>query len=378
MQIGGNMLKTMTIVGTRPELIKMSEIIKKLDKHTDHVFVHTGQNYDYELNEIMYQDLGIRTPDYFLNSVGASLAETVASVMIGVESVLEIEKPDAVVILGDTNSALGGIIAKRMKIPVFHLEAGNRCFDENVPEEINRKIMDHISDVNLVYTANQRAYLTEEGIAKDRIFIMGSPMKEVLTKTMSDIKASKKLEELGIEFSEWGFTNYFLVSIHRDENTEIKENFIELMETLDAIVEKYNVPIILSTHPRLRNKLKEHNIVLNPRVHICKPFGFIDYNALQMKAKCVISDSGTIAEESAILGFPAITIRNAIERPEAIDAGSILMTGVDKENILNCLDIVEKPTTIPEGYNVDNCSDRVLKVILGYTPYVNKYVWGKR
>lgn len=350
-------MKTMSIVGTRPELIKLSEIIKKLDNYTDHVFVHTGQNYDYELNEIFYGDLGLRHPDEYLNAVGGSLAETIGNIMVSVEKALIKHKPDAVVILGDTNSALSGIIAKRMKIPLFHLEAGNRCFDDNVPEEINRRILDHISDVNMVYTQGQRLYLRDEGIAKERLFVMGSPMKEVIAR--QNLKYEKG--------------NYYLLSIHRDENTEIPENLEILIDTIREIAKK--APVLVSTHPRLKNKLGDLAI---PNVEFHKPFGFNEYLNLQRNAICVISDSGTIAEESAILKFPAITIRNAHERAEATDVGSILMSGVDKESILNCLKIVQPPTTIPADYDVDNCSDRVLKVILGYTPYINKYVWRKR
>lgn len=347
-------MKVMSIVGTRPELIKMSEIMKKLDKYTKHVFVHTGQNFDYELNGIFYKDLGLRKPDYTLNVAGDSLGETMGEVLRLSEKVLKKEKPDAVVILGDTNSALSGIVAKRMKIPLFHLEAGNRCFDDNVPEEINRRILDHISDVNMVYTQGQRLYLRDEGIAKDRIFVMGSPMKEVLSK--QPLKDS--------------VSSYYLVSIHRDENTEIPKNLKILVDTIREIAKK--APVIVSTHPRLKQKLGELEI---PNVDFHRPFGFNDYINLQRNAICVISDSGTIAEESAILKFPAITIRNAIERAEAIDVGSILMTGVDKENILKCLDIVKAPTTIPAEYDIDNCSDRVLKVILAYTGFVNRTVW---
>jgi len=358
-------MKTMSIVGTRPELIKMSEIIKKLDEYTDHIFVHTGQNYDYELNEIFYEDLKLRKPDYYLEAAGDSLAQTIANVLVKAEEVLLKEKPDAVVILGDTNSALAGIIAKRLKIPLFHLEAGNRCFDDNVPEEINRRILDHISDVNLVYTQSQRLYLRDEGIAKDRLFVMGSPMKEVLSKLA--LRYNDVLEDLGIEVQK-----YYLVSIHRDENVEIAGNFNELMRTLTAIYVKYQLPIVVSTHPRLRAKLTGN---LPKGIEFMPPFGFNDYIFLQKHARCVISDSGTIAEESSILGFPAITIRNAIERPEAIDVGSILMTGVNQTDILNCLDIVSPPRAIPPDYDVDNCSERVLRVILGYTPYIRRYVW---
>jgi len=365
-------MKILTLLGTRPELIKLSAIIKKLDEHTEHIFVHTGQNYDYELNEIFYEDLGLRKPDYFLNVGGGTLAETIAKVLVETEKVLVKENPDAVVILGDTNSALGGIIAKRMKIPIFHLEAGNRCFDLNVPEEINRMVLDHIGDVNMVYTENSRRYLLDEGVAKDRIFIMGSPMKEIIKSNMK-WQDSDVVERLGLETGK-----YFLVSIHRDENTEIKENLETLVETLTAIADKYNLPIILSAHPRLRNKFEKNGITLDPRITMMKPFGFFDYLCLQTKAKCVISDSGTIAEESSILKFPAVTIRNAIERPEAVDVGSLLMTGVDTQNILKCIDVAKCPTTIPADYDIENCSERVLKVILGFTPYVNKYVWRKR
>jgi len=372
-------MKVMTIVGTRPELIKMSEIIKKFDKATDHIFVHTGQNYDYQLNEVFYKDLGLRKPDYFLECGGGTLAETVGKVMVEVERVLVKEKPDAVVILGDTNSALAGIIVKRMKIPLFHLEAGNRCFDDNVPEEINRRILDHISDVNLVYTENQRLYLRDEGVAKDRMFIMGSPMKEILSKHITDIKASDIRISLGLEDYPPAMSpsrEYFLVSIHRDENVEIKKNLDELLLTIDAINDKYKLPIIVTTHPRLRNKLTDVQLS-RPGINFHVPFGFLEYNNLQMGAKCVISDSGTIAEESSILGFPAVTIRNAIERPEAFDAGSILMSGVDKDNILKCIEIASAPTTIPSDYATDNCSERVLKIVLSFTPYINKYVWKK-
>lgn len=364
-------MKVMTILGTRPELIKLSEIIKKLDKHTDHIFVHTGQNYDYELNEIFYKDLGLRKPDHFLNVAGDSLGETLGAVLFESEKMLKLYEPDAVVILGDTNSALAGIVAKRMKIPLFHLEAGNRCFDDNVPEEINRRILDHISDVNLVYTDNSRRYLLDEGIAKDRIFVMGSPMQEVLTEHLVEIESSPILNKFRLTPE-----NYFVVSLHRDENTEIPENLEELVKSINLIAEKYELPIILSAHPRFQKKI-DQGINFNPQIKICKPFGFWDYIKLQTNAKCVISDSGTISEESSILGFPAITIRNAIERPEAVDVGSILMTGVDSDNILLALEVVKEPKTIPDDYDIYNCSERVLKVILGYTPYINKYVWHK-
>lgn len=361
-------MKVLTVLGTRPELIKLSAIIKKLDRHTEHILVHTGQNYDPQLSDVFYADLGLRKPDIQLEWHGNDLGSQLASNFFDIQPVLTKEKPDAVVILGDTNSAIAaGYLAKRMKIPLFHLEAGNRCFDDNVPEEINRRILDHIADVSLVYTETQRRHLLAEGLAKDRIFIMGSPMKEVI-KAVTPANSSI-LDNLSIKKGK-----YFVVSIHRDENTESAKNLDILLKTLKAISSKYHLPIIVTTHPRLRKKLGEVEI---ENVNFCPPFGFIDYLGLQMNAKCVISDSGTIAEESAILKFPAITIRNAIERPEAVDVGSILMTGVDKKSILNCLEIVKAPTTVSPDYNIDNCSDRVLKVILGYTPYVNRYVWHK-
>lgn len=365
-------MKVLTLVGTRPELIKLSEIIKKLDKYTDHVFVHTGQNYDYELNEIFYGDLELRKPDYYLDVVGDSLGATIGNVISKAEQVLIKEKPDAVVILGDTNSALAGIIAKRMKIPLFHLEAGNRCFDDNVPEEQNRRILDHISDINMVYTENSRRYLLDEGVAKERIFIMGSPMQEIFNRYLDKINDSPILLEQNLEKGQ-----YFLVSIHRDENTEIKSNLDTLIDTLNTIADQYEIPLIVSCHPRLRKKIEGRETRKN--IRLCKPFGFFDYVKLQLHATCVISDSGTISEESSLLGFPAITVRNTIERPEAIDTGSILMTGVYKENILRCIQIAieSENAHIPYDYDLDNCSERVIKVILGFTPYVNKYVWHK-
>lgn len=360
-------MKVMTIAGTRPELIKLSEIIKKLDKYTSHIFVHTGQNYDPQLSDVFYEDLGLRRPDVQLEWGGDDLGTQIGRNFIQIQDTLTANKPDAVVILGDTNSAIaGGYLAKRMKIPLFHLEAGNRCFDDNVPEEINRRILDHISDVNMVYTQGQRLYLRDEGIAKERIFIMGSPMKEVLN---HNYKPTDILERIGLHRGK-----YFLVSIHRDENTEIPENLKILIDTLKAIRTKYGLNIVVTTHPRLKKKIESVKI---DGVMFMPPFGFNDYINLQLNAKCVISDSGTIAEESSILRFPAITIRNAHERAEATDVGSILMTGVDKQSILNCIDIIKSPVTTPIDYRVDNCSDRVLKVVLGYTPYVNRYVWHK-
>ena len=370
-------MKVMSIIGTRPELIKMSEIIKKLDKFTQHTFVHTGQNYDPQLNDVFYGELGLRFPDVQLKWAGNDLGAQLANNFYEIQPVLEKYKPDAAVILGDTNSAIaGGYLAKRMKIPLFHLEAGNRCFDDNVPEEINRRILDHISDVNMVYTQSQRLYLRDEGIAKDRIFVMGSPMTEILLKHQETIRQSTVLTDMQLKPKE-----YFVVSIHRDENTEIPENLDILLKTLNLIAFKYGLPVIVSTHPRLKKKLEQNKLEMHKLVQFQKPLGFFDYIFLQANAKCTISDSGTISEESAILGFPAITIRNAIERPEAVDAGSILMTGVDEASIMACLDMLEKnyiEGAIPQDYGITNTSERVLRVVLGYTPYINKYVWGKR
>lgn len=371
-------MKVMSILGTRPEIIKMSEIIKKLDKYTEHIFVHTGQNYDYELNEVFFKDLELRKPDYMLGVVGDSLGETIGNVLAKTEALMKQEKPDAVVILGDTNSGLAGIMAKRLKIPFFHLEAGNRCFDDNVPEEINRRMLDHIADVNMVYTANQRLNLIGEGLLKDRIYIMGSPMKEVFTRYKDKIADSDIRLRLGLTPGDMMSAGkpYYLVSIHRDENTEIEANLTILVDTLNTLADSGKA-VVVTTHPRFRKKLE--GMKVDERIMFLKPFGFFDYINLQLHAECVLSDSGTISEESSLLGFPAVTIRNAIERTEAMDVGSILMTGVDKENILNCVRIAEglRPTTIPFDYDVDNCSERVLKMILGYTGFVNRIVWHK-
>jgi UDP-N-acetyl-L-fucosamine synthase len=367
-------LKLMTIVGTRPEIIRLAEVIRVLEVHFEHVLVHTGQNYDYELNEVFFEDLGLRRPDHFLASGGSTLGVTLGKILTGTEEVLETEKPDAVLILGDTNSSIAAIMAKRKKIPIFHMEAGNRCFDMNVPEEINRRIIDHISDVNLAYSENARQYLLQEGIARDRVFVTGSPMREVLDAHRDKIQASNALTELGLEKGK-----YFLVSIHREENVDNRKNLVQLLDTLNGIVEKYGEPVVVSTHPRTRKRLAEIKREISPEVRFCKPFGFFDYVHLQMNARCVVSDSGTISEESSILGFPAITVREAIERPEAIDTGSIIMTGLDKSHILSCLEVAIgcAPVTCPAAYAVTNTSERVLKIILGYVQYINKRVWFK-
>lgn len=365
-------MKVMSILGTRPDLIKMSEIIKRLDADTEHIFVHTGQNYDPELYDVFFKELGIRKPDYNLAVASDKLGETIGNIMRETENVLRAEQPDAVVILGDTNSALAGIMVKRLKIPLFHLEAGNRCFDENVPEEINRRILDHIADVNMVYTENARRYLLSEDIPKDRIFLMGSPMFEVLLAHKKEIRKSKILKELELQRGK-----YYLVSIHRDENVEIPQNFENIIHALNTLVKVTNSPVVLSIHPRTKKKLAEAETKLDKRIVECNPFGFLDYCKLQINAACVISDSGTLAEESALLGFPAVTVRNAMERPEAIDAGSILLSQPTASALMAALSVARRPRDLPREYIMPNCSDRVLHTIYSYTGYINRYVWHK-
>jgi len=357
-------MKVMSILGTRPDLIKMSEIIKKLDQHTEHVFVHTGQNHDYELNGVFYGDLGLRKPDHFLNAAGDSLGQTLGKLMRKIEQVLEAEKPDAVVILGDTNSALSSIIVKRRKIPLFHLEAGNRCFDDNVPEEVNRRIIDHISDVNLTFSENARRYLLAEGLPKDRTFLMGSPMHEVLSKHLTEIEQSTILDQLELD-------KYYLFSVHRDENVEM--NFAGVIDAVNALAEVTDSTVVMPLHPRTRQKLE--GVSIHRNILTTVPFGFLDYCKLQTSAACVISDSGTLAEESALLNFPAVTIRNAIERPEAMDAGTLIMCRPDAASLMEAISVASAPNAIPKDYLVENCSDRVLKIILSYTSYVQRYVW---
>jgi len=360
-------MKVMTILGTRPEIIRLSCVMALLDKYVDHKIVHTGQNYDYELNEIFFRDLKVRKPDYFLNVNTSSLADVLGNVLISAGEVLRKERPDAVLILGDTNSSIAGIIARRLKIPLYHMEAGNRCFDFNVPEEINRRIIDHISDFNLVYTEHARRHLIAEGLPQRRIYVTGSPMKEVLMTHIEDIKASDALQKLDLKKDE-----YFLASIHREENVDNSENLSQLLTTLESVSSEYDLPVIVSTHPRTRKRIERFSErKVDPRIRFLKPFGFIDYVNLQMNANCVISDSGTICEESAILSFPAITVRNAIERPEAIDAGTIVMTGLDPEVILDAIklqisrDIKDAIYQIPYEYEITNTSHRVVKLILG-------------
>ena len=374
-------MKVVTIVGTRPEIIKLSCVISELDKYMTNILVHTGQNFDYELNEIFFSELGIRKPDYFLDAVGENLATTIANILIKIDAVFDKEQPDAVLILGDTNSCLSAIIAKRKKIPIFHMEAGNRCFDQRVPEEINRKIVDHLSDINLTYTEHARRYLIQEGLKPEMIIKTGSPMKEVLYKHKVSIEQSKVLEKLDIRAKD-----YLVVSMHREENIDNDVNFSKLLSTLSELVKKFEKTIIVSTHPRTRKKLEaQKNLSFDERIKFLKPLGFIDYIKLQENAFCVISDSGTITEESSILGFPAITIREVHERPEGMDEGTLIMSGIDSQNVIASINIVitqfveSKGRISPvEDYEVVNVSSKVVRIIQSYTDYVNRKVWGKQ
>ncbi|WP_100157744.1 non-hydrolyzing UDP-N-acetylglucosamine 2-epimerase [Proteus columbae] len=372
-------LKIATIVGTRPEIIRLSRIINKLDNYCEHILIHTGQNYDYELNQIFFDDLEIRAPNIFLECAGSSAAETMAQVISKSDKVFAELKPDAILILGDTNSALSAISAKRKKIPIFHMEAGNRCFDLRVPEEINRKIVDHISDVNLPYSDIAREYLLREGISPDLIVKTGSPMDEVLEFYKDKIASSNILKNLNLSAGQ-----YFLVSMHREENVDSKENIKNFVDTLDSLAKKYSFPIIISTHPRTRKKIEELKLSFNPLVHLMKPLGFSDYVHLQTKAKVVLSDSGTITEESSILNFPAINIREAQERPEGFEEGAVMFTGMNTERILQAISILENQ---PRGnlrlinkvndYIAPNVSEKVLRTIISYTDYVNRVIWKK-
>ena len=372
--------KVLTILGTRPEIIKLSRVMHELDSYVDHVMVHTGQNYDYELNQIFFDQLGIRKPDYFLESVGASLADTIGSIIQKSDKVMEKEQPDAVLVLGDTNSCLSVISAKRKKIPIFHMEAGNRCFDQRVPEEINRKIVDHISDINMTYTEQARHYLLREGINPETIIKTGSPMKEVIRHYQENIDNSNILKELGLSKGK-----YILVSAHREENIDDEENYQNLIETLQAIRDKYGFKVIVSTHPRTRKRLEDKDAYkLLDNISLLKPLGFIDYVKMEKEAYCVVSDSGTITEESSILGIPAVTIRQAHERPEGMDEGTLIMCGLEKENVIRAIDVVAKqsaisssPMNIVSDYNTENVSKKVVRIILSYTDYVNRTVWRK-
>jgi UDP-N-acetylglucosamine 2-epimerase len=371
-------LKVMTVVGTRPEIIRLSAVINKLEDSSaiDHVLVHTGQNYDYELNEIFFRDLNLKKPDFFLDAATGNAIETIGNILIKIEKILERIKPDAFLVLGDTNSCLCAIAAKRRQIPVFHMEAGNRCFDQRVPEEINRKIVDHIADINLPYSDIAREYLLMEGFPADRIIKTGSPMLEVLAAKKKEIQESDIVIRLGLEKE-----GYFVVSAHREENIDNPSNFQDLAASLNAIAEKFELPIIVSTHPRTHKMLTEQEIEFNPLIKFHKPMGFIDYIKLQINAKTVLSDSGTISEESSILGFKALNIRQAHERPEAMEETSVMMVGLRSERILQGLEILETQNieTLKnvEDYCTPNVSDKMLRIIISYTDYVNRVVWGK-
>ena len=370
------MKKILTILGTRPEIIKMSAVIEKLDKLANHIIVHTGQNYDYELNEIFFSDLGVRKPDYFLDCAGESATQTIANVLLRIEPVLIEEMPDAVVVYGDTNSCLAIIAAKRWQIPIFHFEAGNRSFDSRVPEELNRKIVDHLSDINFVLTEHARRYLLAEGLHADRIFRLGGHMLEVINKHERRIQSSEVLRKLDVKSKE-----YFLVSLHREENVDYEKNLVALVKTLDEIAKRYQVPVLVSCHPRTRARLEKFSIYSeDPRVQWLKPFGFFDYMSLQKSATCVISDSGTIFEEASIMGFPAVTVRNAHERPEGIDSGSVMLCDLDPLDVINAIEVVLQTSgeefLIPD-YMTPNASTRAVRAILSYPSFVNKVVWKK-
>lgn len=374
------MFKIMTIVGTRPELIKMSRVIAEFDEHTDHVLVHTGQNYDFELNQLFFDDLSIRKPDHFLDAVGDSAAQTIGRVIEKADKVMEEESPDAILLYGDTNSCLAVISAKRRKIPVFHMEAGNRCFDQRVPEELNRKVLDHLSDINFVLTEHARRYLIAEGIRPETIIKSGSHMSEVLNYYMPKILESNILQDLHLESGK-----YFLVSAHREENVDSPQNMKDLIETLNALASEYNLPVVVSTHPRTQKKIDSMNIKnLHVNVKFLKPFGFCDYNKLQLEALCVVSDSGTISEEGSILNLPAITIRNAHERPEAMDEGTFIMSGLKKDHVLDAVKVIisqhDKDRRIirpVEDYAAGLVSKKILRAVMSYIPYVNRTVWSK-
>ena len=371
-------LKVMTVVGTRPEIIRLSAVINKLEESEaiEHVLVHTGQNYDYELNEVFFKDLNLKKPDYFLGAATGNAVETIGNILIKIDPIMEQEKPDAFLVLGDTNSCLCAIAAKRRHIPIFHMEAGNRCFDQRVPEETNRKIVDHIADINLTYSDIAREYLINEGFPADRVIKTGSPMFEVLNSKKEEIEKSDILERLGLEEGK-----YFVVSAHREENINSEKNFYDLVESLNAIAEIYRLPMIVSTHPRTRQMIEAKGIKFNPLIKTMKPLGFIDYVKLQIKSKAVLSDSGTISEESSILGFKALNIREAHERPEAMEEAAVMMVGLKKERILQGLKVLEtqEKNTLRRvaDYSMPNVSDKVLRIILSYTDYVNRVVWGK-
>jgi len=371
-------MKVITLIGTRPEIIKLSRVLAKLDSAVEHRIIHTGQNYDYELNKIFFDDLGIRKPDYFLDAASAGAIETISNVLVKVDEVLEIEKPDAFLLLGDTNSGLGVIAAKKRKIPIFHMEAGNRCFDQRVPEEVNRKVIDHLSDINMPYSSIAREYLLREGLSPDQVIKTGSPMLEVLSYYRGNIENSNVLNTLRAQPN-----RYFVLSAHREENVDQPEKLIALSAILHQLCELYQFPIFFSLHPRTQNRLNSLGLTLHPLVHVMKPLGFFDYIHLQKNAFCVISDSGTITEESSILGFPAINIRDAHERPEGMEEGSVIMTGINHAIILNSITYLRSlvdsgiKSKIISDYDVDNVSDKVVKIILSYTHFIDRKIWAK-
>lgn len=373
------MLSVMTIVGTRPEIIRLSRVIEKLDNHFSHTLVHTGQNYDYELNQVFFEELGIRSPDHFLEAAGGNPAETIGKVIIASDALLEKLRPDAVLVLGDTNSALSTIAAKRRKIPIFHMEAGNRCFDMRVPEEINRRIVDQMADVNMPYSDIARSYLIAEGFPPDRVITTGSPMREVISHYRAGIDSSQILQTLSLEQY-----RYFLVSAHREDNVDSPDNLRRLVEVLNSLADRYDEPVIVSTHPRTRNRMAGLKLEQHPKVVFHKPFGFFDYIRLQMEARAVLSDSGTITEESSILNFPALNLREMNERPEGFEEAAVMMVGLSLERIVQGLDIlatqqrgVSRNLGLVADYATDNVSDKVIRIILSYTDYVNRRVWSK-
>ncbi|CAM3403091.1 non-hydrolyzing UDP-N-acetylglucosamine 2-epimerase [Aquirufa ecclesiirivi] len=369
-------LKLVTVLGTRPEIIRLAEIIKLADQVFEHTLVHTGQNYDYNLNEVFFNDLGLREPDHFLGVVGDDLGETIGNIISKTYKLFKLLKPDALLVLGDTNSVLCTISAKRLKIPIFHMESGNRCFDQNVPEETNRKISDHISDINLTYTENSRRYLLSEGFRKDHVFVTGSPLYEVLLKFDKEINQSSLIQDLNLKKG-----SYFVVSAHREENIDIESNFINLVDAINHVAKTFEKPIIFSTHPRTKNIIEKRGLQFHPNIKLHNPFGFFDYVNLQKNSFCVLSDSGTISEESAMVGFPAVSIRTSTERPEAIEAGSIVLGGITRNEIENAINVIiqtnQVQMEIPNEYKIKNVSTKIVRIIQGYTNVVNKVIWDK-
>jgi UDP-N-acetylglucosamine 2-epimerase (non-hydrolysing) len=370
-------LKVMSVVGTRPEIIRLSRVLAKLDEHCEHILVHTGQNYDFELNEVFFNDLGVRKPDYFLNAAGKNAAETIGQVIIKVDQVLEEVQPEAMLVLGDTNSCISAIPAKRRKVPIFHMEAGNRCFDQRVPEETNRRIVDHTADINLTYSTIARDYLLAEGLPADRVIKTGSPMFEVLSYYMPQIDGSDVLARLGLQKGQ-----FFVVSAHREENVDSPKQLAKLAETLNTVAQQYNLPVIVSTHPRTRNRIEAQGLEFHPNIQLLKPLGFHDYNHLQKNAKVVLSDSGTINEESSIMNFPALNMREAHERPEGMEEASVMMVGLGVERVMQALQILESQPSGDErllrqvyDYSMPNVSDKVVRIIHSYTDYVKRVVW---